>query len=47
MICTALISTVIMSTTVAILIIPMVFAILSLLSDNGIKIIESLELCFY
>ena len=37
MICTALISTVIMSTTVAILIIPMVFAILSLLSDNGIK----------
>lgn len=37
MICTALISTVIMSTTVAILIIPMVFAILSLLSDNGVK----------
>jgi len=37
MICTALISTVIMSTTVAILIIPMVFAILSLLSENGIK----------
>ena len=38
MICTALISTVIMSTTVAILIIPMVFSILSLLSDNGIKV---------
>jgi sodium-dependent dicarboxylate transporter 2/3/5 len=37
MICTALISTVIMSTTVAILIIPMVFATLSLLSNNGIK----------
>jgi solute carrier family 13 (sodium-dependent dicarboxylate transporter), member 2/3/5 len=39
MICTALISTVIMSTTVAVLIIPMVFAILSLLSDNGIKVV--------
>jgi sodium-dependent dicarboxylate transporter 2/3/5 len=38
MICTALISTVIMSTTVAILILPMAFAILSSLSDNGIKI---------
>ena len=36
-ICTALISTVIMSTTVAILIIPMVFATPSLLSVNGIK----------
>ncbi|HTH21791.1 MAG TPA: SLC13 family permease, partial [Nitrososphaeraceae archaeon] len=37
MICTALISTVIMSTTVAILIIPMALAILSSLSNNGVK----------
>jgi solute carrier family 13 (sodium-dependent dicarboxylate transporter), member 2/3/5 len=38
MICTALISTVIMSTTVAILVIPMAFAVLSSLSENGVKV---------
>jgi len=38
MICTALISTVIMSTTVAILVIPMAFAVLSSLSENGVQV---------